>query len=165
MATIQRRKRFNQKKRLAAAGPWLQAYKGDKVALAYRNYFGVGWATAFQELEMLGIQFPADYKETILKDLTSLAETRKQKKAACTLRGWGPLLNLIAAVYTVVICVLFVLPPNELVLWSIISFGIILIIHWFGYAKKNFSGLKKSSEAELRRIEAELAAAAKSGDD
>jgi hypothetical protein len=67
MTTTPRRKRFNQKQRLAAARPWLQAYTGDKVARAYRKYFGVDWATAFREIEMLGIQFPADYKETVLK--------------------------------------------------------------------------------------------------
>ena len=81
MTTTPSRKRFNQKQRLAVARPWLQAYTGDKVARAYRKYFRVDWATAFRELEMLGIQFPTDYKEAVLKNLASLAETRKQKKA------------------------------------------------------------------------------------
>ena len=80
MATIPRRKRFNQKLRLAAARSWLQTYTGDKVARTYRKYFGVDLATAFRELEMLGIQFPADYKNAVLKDLANQAETRKQKK-------------------------------------------------------------------------------------
>jgi len=75
------RKRFNQKKRLAAASPWIQTYNGDKVARAYRKYFGVDWETAFRELEMLGLQFSTDYKETVLKNLVSLAETKKQMKA------------------------------------------------------------------------------------
>ena len=79
--TTPRRKRFNQKQRLAAARSWLQAYTEDKVARAYRKYFGVDWETTFRELEMLGIQFPADYKEAVLKSLASLAETKKQKLA------------------------------------------------------------------------------------
>ena len=72
-----RSKRFNQKQRLAAARPWLQAYTGDKVAGAYRKYFGVDWVTAFRELEMLGIQFPAEYKETVLKSLASAAAAKR----------------------------------------------------------------------------------------
>ncbi len=79
--TTPRQKRFNQKQRLAAARSWLQAYTEDKVARAYRKYFGVDWETTFRELEMLGIQFPADYKEAVLKNLASLAETKKQKLA------------------------------------------------------------------------------------
>jgi len=79
--TTPRRKRFNQKQRLATVRSCLQSYTEDKVARAYRKYFGVDWETTFRELEMLGIQFPADYKETVLKNLVSLAETKKQKLA------------------------------------------------------------------------------------
>jgi hypothetical protein len=53
--TTPRRKRFNQKQRLIAAKAWLPSYIGDKVARAFRKYFGVDWATAFRELEMLGL--------------------------------------------------------------------------------------------------------------
>jgi amino acid transporter len=86
--------------------------------------------------------------------------------APWNLGAFGPILNLVALIYTVFICILFILPPNELVLWTMLLFAIILVVYWFGYAKKNFTGPKAADEAELRRIEAEMAAAAKGkGDD
>jgi amino acid transporter len=89
-----------------------------------------------------------------------------KENAPWNLGAWGPVLNIIAVTYTVFICTLFVLPPNELVLWTMVLFAIILLIAWFGYAKNNFKGPKAADEAELRRIEAEMAAAAKGqGDD
>lgn len=89
-----------------------------------------------------------------------------KENAPWNLGAWGPVLNIIAVTYTVFICILFVLPPNELVLWTMVLFAIILLIAWFGYAKNNFKGPKAADEAELRRIEAEMAAAAKGqGDD
>ena len=78
--TTPRRKRFNRKQRLASARLWLQTYTGEKVARDYRKYFGVDWPTAFLELEILGVSIPADYKETVLKTLASIAEAKKQKK-------------------------------------------------------------------------------------
>ncbi|CAG0995172.1 hypothetical protein ANAEL_02540 [Anaerolineales bacterium] len=89
-----------------------------------------------------------------------------KETAPWNLGSWGPVLNIIAVVYTVFICILFILPPNELVLWTMVIFGVILAIYWFGYAKANFKGPKAADEAELRRIEADMAAAAKGkGDD
>jgi amino acid transporter len=89
-----------------------------------------------------------------------------EQNAPWNLKGWGPILNIIAVVYTVFICILFVLPPNELVLWTMLFFGIVLAVYWFGYARTHFTGPKAADEAELRRIEAQLAAAAKGqGDD
>ena len=85
--------------------------------------------------------------------------------APWNLKGWGPFLNIVAVVYTVFICILFVLPPNELVLWTMVLFTLILAVYWFAYARTHFTGPKAADEAELRRIEAEMAAAAKTGDD
>ncbi len=89
-----------------------------------------------------------------------------EQNAPWNLKSWGPFLNIIAVVWTVLICILFVLPPNELVLWTMVLFGIILVVYWFGYARNHFTGPKAADETELRRIESELAAAAKGkGDD
>ncbi len=89
-----------------------------------------------------------------------------KENAPWNLGAFGPILNVIALIYTVFICILFILPPNELVLWTMLLFAIILVIYWFGYAKTHFTGPKAADEAELRRIEAEMAAAAKGkGDD
>jgi amino acid transporter len=87
------------------------------------------------------------------------------QNAPWNLKGWGPLLNIIAVVYTVFICILFVLPPNELVLWTMLVLGLVLAIAWFGSARNTFTGPKAADENELRRIEAEMAAAAKSAGD
>jgi amino acid transporter len=87
-----------------------------------------------------------------------------KENAPWNLKGWGPLLNVIAVVYTVFICIVLLLPPNELVLWSMVGFVVILTVYWFAWARKNFTGPKAAAEADLRRIEAEFASAAKGGD-
>ena len=70
-----------KKKRLAAARLWLQSLNSEKIAKAYRKHFGVDWATAFRELELLGVQVSADYKETVIKSVTGQVEARKRMKA------------------------------------------------------------------------------------
>ena len=87
-----------------------------------------------------------------------------KENAPWNLKSWGPLLNVIAVVYTVFICIVLLLPPNELVLWSMVGFAVILVVYWFAWARKNFTGPKAAAEADLRRIEAEFASAAKGGD-
>jgi amino acid transporter len=88
------------------------------------------------------------------------------QNAPWNLKSWGPFLNIVAVAWTVIICILFILPPNELVLWTMVLFGVILVVYWFGYAKTHFTGPKAADESELRRIEAELLVAAKGkGDD
>jgi len=79
--TTLRCKYFNRKQRLAPARLSLQTYAGEKVARDYRRYFGMDWPTAFMELEILGVSIPADYKETVLKTLVSIAAAKEQKKA------------------------------------------------------------------------------------
>ena len=54
---------------------------GEKVARDYRKYYGVDWPTAFKELEMLGVEIPVDYRETVLKNLASLTVAKEQKQA------------------------------------------------------------------------------------
>jgi amino acid transporter len=84
-----------------------------------------------------------------------------RENAPWNLKSWGPLINIVALVWTVFIVVLFVLPPNELVFWTMVLFALILVVYWFGYARTHFTGPKAAAEEDLRRIEAEFAAAAK----
>jgi len=91
-------------------------------------------------------------------------EFTTKDNAPWNLGAWGPLLNVIAVIYTVIICVVFVLPPNELVLWTMVGLGVLLAIYWFGYEKTHFKGPTKADEAELRKIEADMAKAAKGAD-
>jgi amino acid transporter len=87
-----------------------------------------------------------------------------KENAPWQLGSWGPLLNIVAVVYTIFICIVFVLPPNELVLWTMVGLVAILVVYWYAYARSHFTGPKVADEADLRRIEADLAAAAKGGD-
>jgi hypothetical protein len=59
-----------------------------------------------------------------------------------------------------VITVIFSLPPNELVLWTILLLSGVLALYWFAYTRHRFTGPTPLDEAELRRIEQELAAPA-----
>jgi len=87
-----------------------------------------------------------------------------KENAPWNLKGWGPTLNVIAVVYTILICIVLLLPPNEIVLWTMVGFVVILLVYWFAWARTHFTGPKAAAEADLRRIEAEFTAAAKGGD-
>jgi hypothetical protein len=56
-------------------------------------------------------------------------------------------------VYTVFIIIVFCLPPNELVLWTMVGLGVLLFLYWQFGAKKWFKGPKKATEEQLREIE------------
>jgi amino acid transporter len=72
---------------------------------------------------------------------------------------WGPVLNFIAIVWVLIITVIFSLPPNELVLWTMLGLCIVLGLYWQLSAKKRFAGPSKTDEDALRRVEAALAPA------
>ncbi len=91
-------------------------------------------------------------------------EFTTRENAPWNLKGWGPIINAIAVVYTIFITILFCLPPNELVLWTMLGIAIILVCYWNFGAKKWFRGPKKASEETLRKIEEDMAARAKTGD-
>jgi amino acid transporter len=73
--------------------------------------------------------------------------------APWTLGKWGPVLNVIAIVWVLLISVIFSLPPNELVLWTMVGLAILLGVYWQLSAKKNFVGPTKTDEAALRKLE------------
>ncbi len=86
------------------------------------------------------------------------------KTAPWSLRGFGPVINVIALLWIIFITILFSIPPNELAGWSIIILAVFMFIYWQLDAKKRFKGPSPADEAELRRIEAELAKIAHSAD-
>lgn len=73
--------------------------------------------------------------------------------APWSLGKWGPMLNLIAIVWVLLITVVFSLPPNELVLWSMVGLAILLVLYWQLSAKRSFVGPTKADEAALRKSE------------
>lgn len=50
--------------------------------------------------------------------------------APWNLGRWSPLINWIAIVWIVVITVIFMLPPNELVLWTMLGVAAFLAVYW-----------------------------------
>ena len=79
------------------------------------------------------------------------------KTAPWSLGSWGLLINWAAVLWVVFITILFSIPPNELAGWSIILMGVFMVLYWQLDAKKRFTGPTPTDEAELRRIEDELA--------
>jgi len=69
-------------------------------------------------------------------------------------------LNVIAIVWVLILTVGFSLPPNELVLWTMIGVAVLLVVYWQLVAKRSFAGPTRADEEALRRIEETLAAGA-----
>lgn len=66
--------------------------------------------------------------------------------APWNLGRFGSAINLVAMIYTVFIVIVFSIPPNELVLWTMLAVGLGLLIYWHLSAKKSFVGPKVTSE-------------------
>jgi len=73
--------------------------------------------------------------------------------APWSLGKWGPVLNVIAIIWVLIISVVFSLPPNELVLWTMVGLAILLMLYWQLVAKRSFVGPSKADEAALRKLE------------
>ena len=73
--------------------------------------------------------------------------------AAWSLGQWGPTLNLIAIVWVLFLTVVFSLPPNELVLWTMLALTVGLVLYWQLAAKRSFIGPTRADEQALRRLE------------
>jgi amino acid transporter len=95
--------------------------------------------------------------------LRKQGEYTTPQSAPWSLKGLGLPINLLALAWVAFITILFSIPPNELAGWSIIALGVFMFLYWQLDAKRRFAGPKPTAEEELRRIEAELAAAAAAG--
>jgi len=80
-------------------------------------------------------------------------EFATKETAPWSLGTWGPLVNVICIVWCVFLAVIFSLPPNELVLWTMVGLGVLLVVYWQGYAKRRFQGPTKADESALRSLE------------
>ncbi|HZO85852.1 MAG TPA: amino acid transporter, partial [Verrucomicrobiae bacterium] len=60
--------------------------------------------------------------------------------APWNLGRWAPFINVIAILWTVFIVVIFSIPPNELVLWSMLALAMALFTYWHVSAKRYFKG-------------------------
>jgi amino acid transporter len=60
--------------------------------------------------------------------------------APWTLGRFGPVINVVALVWVAFIAVVFALPPNELVLWTMLLLAIGLAVYWTASARRRFVG-------------------------
>jgi amino acid transporter len=78
------------------------------------------------------------------------------RTAPWSLGAWGPVINVIAIAWVLFLAVIFCLPPNELVLWTMLLLAVGLVVYWQAYAKRRFAGPTPADEEELRRLEEAL---------
>jgi len=76
--------------------------------------------------------------------------------AAWSLGQWSPILNVIAILWVLFLTVIFSLPPNELVLWTMLALTLGLMLYWQVSAKRSFVGPTRADEQALRRLESEV---------
>jgi amino acid transporter len=62
------------------------------------------------------------------------------ENAPWSLGRFAPLLNTVAVLWVAFITVVFCLPPNELVLWTMLLFCVALGTHWLVSARRHFRG-------------------------
>lgn len=73
--------------------------------------------------------------------------------APWSLGRWGTPLNVVAIIWVLILTVIFSLPPNELVLWTMVLLSVVLTVYWYTHARQHFTGPTPADEAELRCIE------------
>jgi amino acid transporter len=81
------------------------------------------------------------------------ARAATRQTAPWNLGRWGTAVNAIALAWVAVIAVIFSLPPNELVLWTMLLVGALLLAGWYARARDRFRGPASgpaSSQAQAR---------------
>jgi amino acid transporter len=66
-------------------------------------------------------------------------EWMTKELAPWSLGRWAPLINAVAIGWAILIAIIFMLPPNELVLWTMIGVGLLLAAYWFGSMRRKFA--------------------------
>ena len=66
--------------------------------------------------------------------------------APWSLKGWSPIVNAVAIVWVAFISIVFSLPPNELVLWTMVLLAALLAVYWLGSARRHFPGPERKGE-------------------
>ena len=67
-------------------------------------------------------------------------EFMTRELAPWTLGRWSAALNAVAIGWIALITIVFMLPPNELVLWTMVGVAIVLTLYWQLSAKRRFRG-------------------------
>lgn len=74
--------------------------------------------------------------------------------APWNLGKWSPVINVVAILYTVFIVVIFSIPPNELVFWTMLLVAAGLGIYWQVRAKRHFAGPAQPSRSGAELVTA-----------
>jgi len=74
---------------------------------------------------------------------------------------WGTPINVIAICWTLFIAVVFSIPPNELVLWSMLLLALLMLVYWKLHARRYFRGPTKEDEKVLHAALTQSAVAPK----
>jgi amino acid transporter len=70
------------------------------------------------------------YLAYVIPIFLNLRKRIPRELAPWSLGRFGPLINIIAVVWCVFIAIVFMLPPNELVLWTMIAMAVLLGVGW-----------------------------------
>jgi amino acid transporter len=70
--------------------------------------------------------------------------------APWNLGKWGNWINGVAIGWTLFIVIIFSIPPNELVLWTMLALAILMAIYWVAHARGHFRGPTKEYEKALQ---------------
>ncbi len=73
------------------------------------------------------------------------------ESAPWSLGRFGGFVNGVALGWIVLITVVFALPPNELVLWTMLLFGFGLVVGWLARARRRFRGPARTGSAAAFR--------------
>ncbi len=90
-------------------------------------------------------------------------EFTTKETAPWSLGRWGPLVNVICILWCLFLVVIFSLPPNELVLWTMVALVVGMFLYWQLDAKRRFHGPSKADEAALRTLEQQVGQAPTAG--
>jgi len=86
-------------------------------------------------------------------------EFTSPKNAPWNLGRYGNLVNALAIGWTLLILVIFSIPPNELVFWTMLLLAGVMALYWALHARHHFHGPTKEDErvlqAALKAVEAE----------
>ena len=75
-----------------------------------------------------------------LNRLRRRGEYATRVTAPWSLGRFGPAINAVAILWVIVISVVFALPPNELVLWTMLLLGGLIALYWWLSARHRFVG-------------------------
>lgn len=79
---------------------------------------------------------------------------QKKHLGPWNLGGWSRLVNVASLVWIAFICIIMVIPPNEVAFYTLVALFALLVVMDFGYYKRHFEGpqaaLKRSMEEILR---------------